>query len=144
MTGLVFIVIIIILLAINGRRLQNEEKRRAAAFVRESYGKASVKKLTEESRNGLRLLLVEQLATKRSGEYIDDLTWSDTGMEDIFLQMDNCFSAPGEEYLFRQLHDLTLSKEELLYNDSVISELSEDEDLREKLSLSLYRLGFVR
>ncbi len=144
MTGLVFLVIIIILLAINGRRLQNEEKRRAAAFIRDSYGKASVKNLSEERRKGLRLLLEEHLASKSSGEYIDDLTWSDTGMEDIFLQMDNCFSAPGEEYLFRQLHDLTLSKEELIYNDSVISELSEDEDLREKLSLSLYRLGFVK
>ena len=144
MTGIILIIIIMILLAVNGRRLQLEEKKRAEAFVRDSFGHPSSKKLPEERKKRLQVSLDDFLSGKNPGEYIDELTWSDTGMEDIFLQMDNCFSSAGEEYLYRQLHDLSLSKEDLLFNDSIINELNEDEDLREKLSLSLYRLGFVR
>ncbi len=142
MTGIVLIVFIIVIFAINGRRLYIEENTKAAAFIRDSFGKASKKKLSESRKNKLADYVKDYFSEKKTGKFVDELTWSDTGMNDIFLQMDNCFSSAGEEHLYRQLHDLSLSKDDIAYNDSIISELYEDEKLRESISLSLYRLGY--
>ncbi len=144
MTGIILVVVILILLIISGIRTSKEESARIASFIRDSFGKPSRRKLTEARRDYLKRNLEMFLAGKKEGEYIDDLTWSDTGMEDIFLQMDNCLSSAGEEYLYRQLHDLSLTAEDIARTDKIISEFGEDENLRLTLGTSLNELGFVK
>jgi hypothetical protein len=142
MYGIYFIAIILILLAISGYRLSMEEKRQTHLLIRESFGKASSRKLSQERKESLQKLL--DLSGSKGSDRIDELTWSDTGMEDIFLQMDNCLCAPGEEYLYKKLHDVSSSDDELLNTDSIVSELYKDEDLRVSLGSSLCELGFVK
>lgn len=144
MTGIIFVVIILILLIISGIRTSKEESARIASFIRDSFGKPSRRKLTETRRDSLRKNLDMFLEGKKEGDYIDDLTWSDTGMEDIFLQMDNALSSAGEEYLYRQLHDMSLSADEIAHTDKIISEFYEDESLRLNLGTALHELGFVK
>ncbi|MBP5763403.1 MAG: hypothetical protein J6W48_10560 [Lachnospiraceae bacterium] len=144
MYGIVLVAIILILLAISGYRLSEEEKRRTDLFIRDSFGKASSRKLSEGRKDALQRLLDLSAAASADGNRIDELTWSDTGMEDIFLQMDNCLSAPGEEYLYKKLHDAGSSDGELELTDSISSELYKDEKMRVSLGLALHRLGFVK
>ena len=92
--------------------MSKEESAKITSFIRDSFGKASSRKLTEDRKNSLKKNLDMFLQGKKEGEYLDDLTWSDTGMEDVFLQMDNCLSSAGEEYLYRQLHDISGTVEE--------------------------------
>ncbi|MBO7362608.1 MAG: hypothetical protein J6U41_04355, partial [Lachnospiraceae bacterium] len=144
MYGIVLVAIILILLAISGYRLSEEEKRRTDLFIRDSFGKASSRKLSQGRKDALQRLLDLSASASADGNLIDELTWSDTGMEDIFLQMDNCLSAPGEEYLYKKLHDAGSSDGELELTDSISSELYKDEKLRVSLGLALHRLGFVK
>ena len=143
MYGLILIAAIIIIFAVNGLRLSREEKRRIACAVRASYGKKPSRKLTESRREALRRNLNLLSAGKKDGDIIDDLTWSDVGMDDIFLQADSCMSAAGEEYLYRRLHDISADREELERTDSDVRELEEDAGLRESLALSLSEFGYV-
>ena len=144
MYGIVLVAIILILLAISGYRLSEEEKRRTDLFIRESFGKTSSRKLSQGRKDALQRLLDLSAAASTDDDRIDELTWSDTGMEDIFLQMDSCLSAPGEEYLYKKLHDAGSSDEELELTDCISSELYKDEKLRVRLGLALHRLGFVK
>ena len=113
MYGIVFVVIILILLAISGYRLSLEEKRQTVSLIRDSFGKSSARKLSQGRKNALQKLIELKAENDPVKDRIDDLTWSDTGMEDIFLQMDNCLSAAGEEYLYYKLHDIGTSEEEI-------------------------------
>ena len=142
MPGLILITVIIILLSINGRRLYLEDRKKARLFIHNGFGKHSSKKISEKRNSALSDNLRFYLDGKKAGEYVDDLTWSDTGMEDIFLQIDKCYSSFGEEYLYRRLHDLSLSENDINDADKIISDLTENEKYREELSLSLYYLGF--
>ncbi len=144
MYGILFVVVILILLIISGIRTSKEESVRVASFIRDSFGKPSRRKITEARRDSLKQNLEMFLAGKKEGEYIDSLTWSDTGMEDIFLQMDNCLSSAGEEFLYRQLHDLSQSAGDIAHTDKIITEFYENESLRLKLGKSLNELGFVK
>lgn len=144
MYGLFFVGIILILLAFSGYRLSKEEKRQTVSMIRDTFGKASSRKLSQGRKDALEKLLELYASAPAGGTAIDDLTWSDTGMEDVFLQMDNCFSAAGEEYLYKKLHDAGSSDEELKNTDTIVSELYKYEELRVSLGVSLYELGFVR
>ena len=144
MYGIFFIVIILILLILSGIRMSKEESAKITSFIRDSFGKASSRKLTEARKNSLKKNLDMVLRDKKEGEYLDDLTWSDTGMEDIFLQMDNCLSSAGEEFLYRQLHDISGSPDDISKTDRIVSELYEHENLRIGLGKALNELGFVK
>ena len=144
MYGIIFIVIILILLILSGIRMSKEESVKITSFIRDSFGKASKRKFTEARKDSLSKNLEMFLKNKKEGEYLDELTWSDTGMEDIFLQMDNCLSSAGEEYLYRQLHDISGTVEELSHTDIIISELYDDESLRLGLGKALHELGYVK
>lgn len=144
MYGIVFVLIILILLAISGYRLSLEEKRQTVSLIRDSFGKSSARKLSQGRKNALQKLIELKAENDPVKDRIDDLTWSDTGMEDIFLQMDNCLSAAGEEYLYYKLHDIGTSEEELKKTDIYVAELYKDEELRIALGSSLHELGFVK
>ncbi|MBP5555956.1 MAG: hypothetical protein J6X94_13940 [Lachnospiraceae bacterium] len=144
MYGLIFIVIILILLIISGIRMAKEESAKITSFIRDSFGKASRRKLTETRKESLKFNLDQFLSLKEEGDYLDELTWSDTGMEDIFLQMDNCLSSAGEEYLYRRLHDLSCTTDEIAHTDKIVTELYDDESLRISLGKALHELGFVK
>ena len=144
MTGIFFVIVILILLVISGIRMSKEESEKITSFIRDSFGKSSGRKLTEARKDSLKKNLDMFLSFKKEGEYIDELTWSDTGMEDIFLQMDNCLSSAGEEYLYRQLHDLSSCEEDILCTDKIVTELYSDESLRMSLGKALNELGFVK
>ncbi len=144
MTGIILIVVILILLIVSGIRMSKEESEKITSFIRDSFGKASRRKLTEARKESLKVNLGKYLSSKKEGDFLDELTWSDTGMEDIFLQMDNCLCSAGEECLYRQLHDLSGSSEDIEHTDKVITELYDKESLRISLGKALHELGFVK
>ena len=50
----------------------------------------------------------------KEGYYVDDITWNDLNMDEIFKQLNNTFSSAGEEYLYHILRTPCLEEEELL------------------------------
>ena len=117
------------------------EKERVILRLKDSYGKPGSRKLSENRKKALQSNL-ESFFSDSGKEILDDLTWSDTGMEDVFLQLDTCLCAPGEEYLYRNLHNISHSKEELTDIDRAVSDIGSDEKFRIQLGASLNGLGF--
>ncbi|BCJ95070.1 DNA mismatch repair protein MutS [Anaerocolumna cellulosilytica] len=130
-----------------------------AAFVAKSIydKKASVKKLIvklerqwgevpeqEYTTEALQSLTYYYRSTKDASKDIDDITWNDIDMEQIFMLMNNTGSAMGEEYLYSLLRKLTFSEEELLERNRLIEFFQNNKEQRQKIQVALNGMGKIR
>ena len=71
---------------------------------------------------------------------IDDQTWSDLNMNDIYEKIDRTITTPGENILYDFLRTPLLNIEELKKRDKIIELFNEDEVLRKKILAELLKL----
>lgn len=62
---------------------------------------------------------------------LDDITWNDLGMDDLFMRMNYTLSASGEEYLYYTLRTLRQDDKELAHLEEVIRFFGQHPDMRE-------------
>uniref|UniRef100_UPI004057AA79 MutS-related protein n=1 Tax=Acetatifactor sp. TaxID=1872090 RepID=UPI004057AA79 len=74
---------------------------------------------------------------------IDDITWNDLSMDDIFKRMNYTFSASGEEYLYYTLRNTIKTEEELEHLEDVIQFFREHTDERVRMQYKMHRLGYT-
>ncbi len=74
---------------------------------------------------------------------VDDITWNDLGMDEIFKRMNYTFSASGEEYLYYTLRNTTKTEEELQHLEEMIQYFRENPDLRVKIQYIMSELGYT-
>ncbi|MCM1569960.1 MAG: hypothetical protein NC081_11020 [Roseburia sp.] len=72
---------------------------------------------------------------------VDDITWNDLNMDEIFKRMNFTYSAAGEEYLYYTLRDTGKSREELEHFEELVRFFTEHTDERVKLQLLMKQLG---
>lgn len=74
---------------------------------------------------------------------VDDITWNDLSMDEIFKRMDYTLSASGEEYLYYTLRNTKRTKEELEHLEEVVAFFAEHDDERVKLQYRMKKLGYT-
>lgn len=74
---------------------------------------------------------------------IDDITWNDLGMDEIFKRMNYSLSATGEEYLYYKLRTLSLDGEELEHFEKKISFFGDHPDARVQFQFCMNQLGYT-
>lgn len=74
---------------------------------------------------------------------LDDITWNDLGMDEIFKRMNYTLSASGEEYLYYTLRTLKQDEEELAHLEELITFFSEHPDERVRIQFSMSKLGYT-
>lgn len=72
---------------------------------------------------------------------IDQLTWDDLAMEEVFKKMNYTQSTVGSEYLFNELRDIDPKLEDIHKKEELYTLLANDQALREKVLLILSSLG---
>ena len=76
--------------------------------------------------------------------FLDDITWNDLGMDDVFKRINSCRSASGEQYLYYLLRCPARTWEDYSERKQRIEGVGRDPQLRLKLQLILDRLGCRR
>lgn len=76
--------------------------------------------------------------------FLDDLTWNDLGMEDIFLLVNRTYSSVGEDYLYWLLRTPVSDPAVLQERHRVITFFQTHERERLKLQEVYHRLGRIR
>ncbi len=135
LTMLAFIVIVFVKEAVTAKR---EEKN----FIKSLY--------EEKNRKPQREYTLERFARigsyykkhKKEGQ-LDDVTWNDLAMDEIFKRMNYTFSATGEEYLYYALRSAGNSKTYLLHLEEVIDYFDKNIDTRVKIQLLMNKLGYT-
>ena len=72
---------------------------------------------------------------------IDDITWNDLNLDEIFKRMNYTFSASGEEYLYYTLRNAGKTEEELAHLENVIEFFSSHADERVRIQFLMNSLG---
>lgn len=73
--------------------------------------------------------------------YVDDITWNDLNMDDVFKKMNYTYSAAGEEYLYYTLRTPSFDDGELQRREEIISYFRNDSKTRAACQLLFYKMG---
>ena len=132
---------LIFVLAVIGRGIYLDRKK-AAEFeksLRRDYGKLPKREISPE-----RFLRMDRYFRKHpEKDQIDDITWNDLGMDEIFRGMNHTYSAIGEEYLYYTLRSAGHTMEQLEGLESLIGFFSKQEDLRVSVQKDMAKLGYM-
>ena len=130
-------VIFLVILVIAALRNNRERTRRNLRFFRARYGKAPENEYTEEE---LASAASYAAGRKEEGFYVDDITWNDLAMEEIYLLMNNTVSSPGDSVLLDWFRHPVFDKAILDERNRLIELVRNNAQLREKLQLILCRV----
>lgn len=116
-----------------------KQERLFERFLRENYGKEKPKEYSLERFARLNSYLERHKEEKQ----LDDITWNDLGMDDVFRRIDRTHSAAGEEYLYYTLRNVSCGKDVLMHLEEVVTWLEEQENVRMRIQLLMKRLGHM-
>ena len=133
---LVFILFIAFVLGKEIIEARNAEKRFKKSLY-ENYGVPFKKEISLERFNHI----VGYYKRHIPEGQIDDITWNDLNMDDIFMRMNDTFSSAGEEYLYYTLRNNTKSNEELEHLEQVITFFENHSDERVAIQMLMRKLG---
>jgi hypothetical protein len=143
MEFIVFIVVIFAVFIYVMMRGGFEEKKRREKYrldLKNSYGKFQNRKHTPEELKRISRLYERN---KANSNIVDDITWNDLNMDDIFEMMDYAQSAAGEEYLYAMLRQPKLSDEDDYFGEleNHIGYMMKNENKRLDTMMVLNELG---
>lgn len=75
------------------------------------------------------------------GFQIDDITWNDLNMDEVFRRMNYCISSTGEEYLYYMLRTPFFDENELKHFDEIVEYFINNEEERVAFQIQMKRLG---
>lgn len=79
--------------------------------------------------------------TRMHKKMIDDITWNDLDMDDVFKQMNHTWSFAGEDYLYYLLHVPPTSEEDWKIRENLITYYQEHEEERLELQMIFAEIG---
>lgn len=105
--------------------------------MREAFGQKADREYADGEFGG-----IPRYFEKHQGSFfLDDITWNDLDMDEVFRQMNGTYSSAGQEYLYYMLRTPVFSKEELLQREEVMRYFAEQEEERLKIQLLFRRMG---
>jgi Mismatch repair ATPase (MutS family) len=114
--------------------------QRLKRMIHKNWGKPPVKGMhdkTDSVPDYWKLKLKHQ----PSQYYIDDITWRDLNMEEIFKRLNTTGSSVGSEYLYAMLHEPGFDLNRMNEYEKLLKDIDNGEKIREKIQLCLARLG---
>lgn len=122
---------------IDARKAKRSKKKRTA----ESWGKEPVEKYKNEDLQSIASYFLNLKREHKSGFTIDDITWRDLDMDEIFMRLNSTGSSVGEETLYRLLREPSFEPEVLKARQKLIAFFQNNPADRLKIQTILYNLG---
>lgn len=136
--GLAIAALVLILFVTEAVRARKEQKE----FIRDlydNYGRLNQKKYTLD-----RFAKMGSFFDKHRKEgQLDDITWNDLGMDELFKRMNYALSASGEEYLYYTLRTPKQDEGELEHLETVVCFFGEHPDIRVQVQCAMGKLGHM-
>lgn len=136
--GLAIAAFVLVLFVTEAVRARKEEKEFVADLYHH-YDRLNQKKYTLD-----RFGKMGSYFRKHEEEgQLDDITWNDLGMDELFKRMNYCLSASGEEYLYHTLRTPKQEAGELDHLEEVIGFFGEHPDIRVHVQYAINKLGYM-
>lgn len=127
---------LVIFLMIKSQYDQKKKERALEQRLRDRFGKVSETEYTEEKYGSLQYYF-----RSKSTDALDDITWHDLDMDEIYMLMNQTNCAMGEEYLYDLLRRPISDQVELAERMRLIHYFKTHEEERVQLQLALARIG---
>ncbi len=135
-----FITIVAAMLVFIIYSIYQDKKLKSFLVIRlkEQWGAVPTQEYSSEMFESLRAYY---LSRQNTASDVDDITWNDLDMDDIFMLMNNTQTSIGEEYLYAFLRKPCFSKEELVERNRLMKFFAENEEKRIDIQTKLYPIG---
>lgn len=110
-TYLILFVILLIIFAVQSVSMKKAAAQKLRKELDKRWGKRPDRAYTHEEYE--RISHYYQHAKKPEDICIDDITWNDISMDDVFKEINHTLSSVGEESLYRRLRTLRQSGQDL-------------------------------
>lgn len=141
MEYLVLAVVVVLFLAGKGFYDKKKYKERIRRMLRDDFGTVSEEEYSAEKLKSLQSYF---RAVKRDAYDVDDITWNDLELDELFMVMNRTVSAMGEEYLYAMLRQPQFDPEEMMERERLISFFLNNEEKRIDVQAALYQIGKQR
>ena len=119
---------------------KKRDKLKALRIIEENWGQ-----FIDKKRNLTIVRRYFDLLAKESKEvYLDDQTWEDLDMNEIYTILDRNLTSSGEQVLYHIPRNPLFKEEPLRFRDKIIRLFQEDKELRERIQLGLYYVGRMK
>ena len=116
------------------------EKRKTKAMLLSRWGKLPDKEYAAGKYESIQKYY-ESICEEND---VDDITWNDLDMDDIYMLLDNTQSAMGEEMLYACLRKPLFDEKEIYYRDKIIDYFQKNNDDRITIQSKLRIIGSNR
>lgn len=116
--------------------LKNKEKK-VRSKIRAEWGTFADRRFTDEEL----YMIASYHRQQAEGFTIDDITWHDTAMDEVFAALNRTYSSVGEGYLYHVLRTPSFSEDELKERSRIADFFARDEKSREDVAFLLSRIG---
>jgi hypothetical protein len=133
------LLILLPLIIFSIRIYQKNTLQKLVCQLREEWGKEKVK-----NRNFTEIESFYRYSTSRRGNNdipIDDQTWSDLNMNDLYSKIERTMTNPGECVLYNILRIPMLSDKILKKRNEITRLFQTNKDIREQIQIALLRMG---
>jgi DNA mismatch repair ATPase MutS len=133
------LLILLPLMIVSIRIYQKSTLQKLLSQLREDWGKEK-----EKDRNFTEIESFYRYSTAHHDDNdisIDDQTWSDLNMDDLYSRIERTLTNPGECILYQILRSPLLSGEILKKRDEVIRLFQTNKEIRENIQIGLLRMG---
>lgn len=141
MEYVIAVLVILLILLIKVMYDSKQTREQILYLIKKRWGAVPDRKLTPEQMEAIRAYYNE---TKRDGMDVDDITWNDVGMDELFALINNTCSSIGEEYLYALLRKLECKKDVLEERERLISFYQNNEKDRIRMQCALSYMGKLR
>lgn len=139
--GYIIILIIIIGLIIKGIYDGKEKKKKLIKKLKESWGQVPDEEYTQEKYDSI-TKFYRSYAHEQND--VDDITWNDIDMDQIYMLMNNTSSAIGEEYLYYVLRKLQFEDKHLKERNRLSEYFANNTQIRMELQVILSAMGKLK
>jgi DNA mismatch repair ATPase MutS len=141
MDYLFYFLIVVLGLVILSVVSEHKQQKLLAGRLKDDWGTIPETDYTSEKMNSIKSFYLSQ-----QDEYmdVDDITWNDLDMDEIFRRMNNTQSSLGEEYLYALLRKPCFSTEELVERNRLIEYFKSNNNERVKVQTKLNKVGKLR
>lgn len=117
----------------DAKRMESWQRQK----LKENFGK----KADREYQDGEFERIPGYFEKHQEGFFLDDITWNDLNMDELFHQMNSACSSAGQEYLYYMLRSPSFSEEELMRREVLMQYFTVHEEERLRLLMLYGRMG---
>lgn len=142
MEYVVFVVVaagLVALMFIMGMYEARKERKKLMFRLRNHYGEVREREYRPEEYASISRFFSKH---PEKGQ-IDDITWNDLGMDDVFKRLNDTYSSAGEEVLYHTLRTPCFDEDKLEHLEGLVRYFAENTEERVKCQLVFHRLGYT-